>query len=454
MAPPAPPPPPAPPAAQDDAPLPIPNLALPQLVFKLQQPTASDYRQGAYDQLLHAIEKDGQSRPRPPLPSSFSLQTDPHLLLPVPMRRLTLWPTAPHRTEMAPYLSHLLATSPSLFSSSSSSASSSSSTSDPSALLSQLQEKNSAELERWDDKHADAKESLGESEVGEALREKAAYLSKIGEKTKAIDALNAAFDASAGKGTKIDLVLSIIRVGFFHVDFDIVREGIERAEKLIAEGGDWDRRNRLKVYRGLFSLSIRQFNQAAQLLLDALPTFTATELIPYEEFVGLCVIAGVFGLDRKEVKKKVTDSPEVLAVLPQLPSLQGFAESLWKCDYSGFFKALATVEQTHLLPSLLLHPHARYYTRELRLKAYTQLLESYRSVTLESLAQAFGVSQGWLDADLARFIASSRLPCTIDRVSSVVTTHRSDAKNSRYNAVIKEGDKVLTSVQRLSRVVG
>lgn len=57
----------------------------------------------------------------------------------------------------------------------------------------------------------------------------------------------------------------------------------------------------------------------------------------------------------------------------------------------------ATVEEHHFLPSRLLSAHARYYTRELRVKAYAQLLESYRSVTLESLCSAFGVSKEWLD---------------------------------------------------------
>lgn len=57
-------------------------------------------------------------------------------------------------------------------------------------------------------------------------------------------------------------------------------------------------------------------------------------------------------------------------------------------------------------------------------------------------------------SDLARFIAAGRLSCTIDRVSGIVETHRPDAKNARYAAVIKQGDAVLTSVQRLSRVIG
>jgi hypothetical protein len=38
--------------------------------------------------------------------------------------------------------------------------------------------------------------------------------------------------------------------------------------RLIEQGGDWDRRNRLKVYRGLHLLSIRQFAKGGELLLD------------------------------------------------------------------------------------------------------------------------------------------------------------------------------------------
>jgi 26S proteasome regulatory subunit N7 len=50
----------------------------------------------------------------------------------------------------------------------------------------------------------------------------------------------------------------------------------------------------------------------------------------------------------------------------------------------------------------MLHVHARYYVRELRIKAYSQLLESYRSVTVASLCDAFGVDESFLD-QCARF---------------------------------------------------
>ena len=57
----------------------------------------------------------------------------------------------------------------------------------------------------------------------------------------------------------------------------------------------------------------------------------------------------------------------------------------------------ATLEQTHLKPNRILAPHTRYYIREMRILAYNQLLESYRSLTLESLARSFGMSIDFVD---------------------------------------------------------
>lgn len=172
---------------------------------------------------------------------------------------------------------------------------------------------------------------------------------------------------------------------------------MEKAKILIDQGGDWDRRNRHKVYQGIYYLHIRDFKAGAQLLLETMPTFTATELISYEDYIGLCIIAGIIALPRKEVKKKVIEAPEVIATLSSLPHLKEYTTALYDSEYSKFFRALAEVETNFLIPSLILNQHARYYVREMRIKAYSQLLESYRSMTLRNLADAFGVGETYVE---------------------------------------------------------
>ncbi len=73
---------------------------------------------------------------------------------------------------------------------------------------------------------------------------------------------------------------------------------------------------------------------------------------------------------------------------------------------------------------MYLRPHLRYYLREIRVVVYAQFLESYKSVTMASMAAAFGVSLEFLDKELAEFIAAGRLSAKIDKVAGVVETNR------------------------------
>ena len=89
----------------------------------------------------------------------------------------------------------------------------------------------------------------------------------------------------------------------------------------------------------------------------------------------------------------------------------------------------------------------------MRVMAYSQLLESYRSLTLQYMAEAFNVSVGFIDRELSRFIATGKLNCKIDKVGGIVETNRPDNKNYQYQSVIKTGDALLNRIQKLSRVI-
>ena len=46
---------------------------------------------------------------------------------------------------------------------------------------------------------------------------------------------------------KLDLIFHQIRIGLFYMDHDLITRNLEKAQELIESGGDWDRKNRLKV---------------------------------------------------------------------------------------------------------------------------------------------------------------------------------------------------------------
>ncbi|MCQ4078567.1 hypothetical protein FK519_27720 [Klebsiella pneumoniae] len=62
-----------------------------------------------------------------------------------------------------------------------------------------------------------------------------------------------------------------------------------------------------------------------------------------------------------------------------------------------FFFVFSAIVEQEIKKDWLFAPHYRYYVREMRIHAYSQLLESYRSLTLGYMAEAFGVSVEFID---------------------------------------------------------
>lgn len=59
----------------------------------------------------------------------------------------------------------------------------------------------------------------------------------------------------------------------------------------------------------------------------------------------------------------------------------------------------------------------------------------------------------FVTSDLARFIAADRIPCTIDRVNGIIETNRPDDKNKQYADVVKQGDALITKLQKYGQAV-
>ncbi|KGM91448.1 hypothetical protein PABG_12609 [Paracoccidioides brasiliensis Pb03] len=378
-------------------------------------------------------------------------------------------------------------------------------------LYDTLVEENKKELAALQKEEEDAAEAAGDTEVQAARGKRAEFWARVGDKDKAVAAYEAVFEKTGILGTKIDLVLAIIRIGLFYGDKPFVKKHIERANALVESGGDWDRRNRLKAYKGLHLLTVRSYNLAAPLLLDSLSTFTSYELCTYSSLVVYSVLAGSLALKRLDFKAKVVDAPEIKAILGEgedrLSALSGaissgpgagdeemkdiasataggpstavnlttlgaesgltveeetpmdfsplsnLVSSLYNGIYRSFFLALADVEDNFLSQDRYLYEHRAWFVREMRLRGYQQLLQSYRVVGLSSMANDFGVTIDYLDKDLAKFIAGDRIACTIDRVNGIIETNRPDDKNKQYADVVKQGDALITKLQKYGQAV-
>jgi 26S proteasome regulatory subunit N7 len=210
-------------------------------------------------------------------------------------------------------------------------------------LLGKMKLENETKLKELDGKIEDAEKNLGETEIRETNLAKAEYLSLIGDKESSLTQFRKTYEKTVTLGHKLDLVFHQIRIGFFFYDYDLIERNLDKAKTLLDEGGDWDRRNRLKVYQGLNALMKRDFKTASLQFLDTVATFTSYELMDYSQFVVYTIFATTVALPRGELRSKVTRGAEILEVLHGLPNIKNYLFSLYECRYADFFKSLGTL---------------------------------------------------------------------------------------------------------------
>jgi len=316
-------------------------------------------------------------------------------------------------------------------------------------------ERNAQRLKTLEDAISDAAQNLGESEVRQAHLNLAEFWTRIGDKDSAEKAFKLTLEKTVGLGQKLDIIFCLARLGFFFGDDSLLSRALAQAHTLIESGGDWDRRNRLRVYDATRALISRDMSKANDLFLAVLASFNADELYSPATNVFYAVISGLLTLDRVQLRSKIIEAPEVAAVASDAPLgtlAHSLSESFFEGEYSQFMVNLASLCDALRLDQYL-HQHIAWIARELRVRAYAQFLQSYRSVTLASMASAFGVTKTFLDSELSHFISLGRLSSRIDAVQGVVETTRPESKNAQYSSTLRQGDLLLNRIQKLSRVI-
>lgn len=246
--------------------------------------------------------------------------------------------------------------------------------------------------------------------------------------------------------------MCILQIEYKARNIPEMKVNIDKCVKLLEEGGDWERRNKLKVYQAVYFMMVRDFKSAAKLFLDSMSTFNSPEVISFEKLVFYAVLTAMMTLGRVDIKEKVMKNSEVLSVIKENETLSNFLNSYYKCNYKIFFTVLIKIIED-IGDDAIMSVHKKFIVKELRITIYSQFLESYKSATLEYMAGQFGVSPRFLDKELSDFINQRRLNCKIDMVSGLIELERVDERNLHYKKALKEGESLLNRIQRLSRVI-
>lgn len=106
-------------------------------------------------------------------------------------------------------------------------------------LYDELKKSNEDELAAIQKEEDDASEQGGDTELQSARGKRAELYARIGDKDAALAAYESLMEKTGILGSKIDIVLAIIRIGFFFDDKILVKKNVERCSALVESGGDW-----------------------------------------------------------------------------------------------------------------------------------------------------------------------------------------------------------------------
>ena len=141
-------------------------------------------------------------------------------------------------------------------------------------------------MKKLDEKIEDARKNYGDLEVRDAILEKAKWYHHRKDYPNARKVYLEAYEITTGSSKKMDILFEILLIAVDTQNLELLRENIEKCKKLLDEGGDWEHRNRLQVYDGIYNMLVRNFKTAATLLVDSVATsltqlkFHLTRLLP------------------------------------------------------------------------------------------------------------------------------------------------------------------------------
>ena len=304
------------------------------------------------------------------------------------------------------------------------------------------------------------KKKMEEDVEGLEEKDRASYIFEIGkiykekkQMDKAIEQFKETIAQTISFNTKFDAIFEILHIGLLEKNQDILKEYLAKCRELLKEeGADWEKKNRFKIYEGLNFILNKNFKDAGKNFLEALMTFTSYELFDFKTFVFYTAVINIITVDRKTLKEKIIDNSDVLSCINDIPHLQRFLNSFYDGEYSEFLVELYHIIQM-LKKDFYLSKHYNFFLNEMRIKVYSQFLQSYRTVTIENMANVFGVSTNFIDAELSNFISQGRINAKIDKVSGIIECQHNEQNIDLYQTTIRESDILISKIHKLGKLL-
>ena len=148
-----------------------------------------------------------------------------------------------------------------------------------------------AKVAEFEARRKEAEEREGQTEVRDAIFDKAQFLKNEAQDFPLAEKIfREAYEKTGGASRKMEILFEILLMNLEKYDMENIKKDIATCKVLVDQGGDWDKKNKLKIFEGVYCMLTRDFKKAAELFLSNVATFTCVELMDYNDFIFYTII--------------------------------------------------------------------------------------------------------------------------------------------------------------------
>lgn len=250
---------------------------------------------------------------------------------------------------------------------------------------------------------------------------------------------------------RFDLYALVSSLSVTALDNKTALAAITLAKQQLKLGTDFERSNKLHIIEGVYMIYNRKFKEAAELLIESIPTFNCDDFISIEKCVVYSVFAELLAYSRSDFKATIVSSSTIRQITLNIPYLDQLIQSYVKCEFSNFMDALSVVFMNNIENDHFIGHHAIYVLSQARLVIYSQYMSAFSSIKVSQMAESFGISEELLREDIYAFAAHSNLDVRIE--GEYIYTTEIDVNEKVYNDITEMGDSLVLRIRRLLPLV-
>lgn len=208
-----------------------------------------------------------------------------------------------------------------------------------------------------------------------------------------------------------------------------------------------------KIYAsfGLYYMTSGKYKDAATSFAQVKPQDLGlgfSDVLGAQDVALYGVLCALGSLDRREVQSKLLDSTTFRECLDSAPHIRDLAADFCSCRYAA---CLSFLEKMKEPLSLDVHLHAQVASlcEQIRSKVIVQYFVPFTSVSLRTMAEAFGTDVDSMQAEVAKLIAERQLEAKIDSQRKILFLSHADHRRSTYQNALRVSSEFLDSTQAL-----